>query len=259
MFSKDDILRDLATKKIGRKIYVFETIDSTNLCAKTLARAGADDGTVVVADYQTSGRGRLGRSWDATPGSSILFSTVLRPHLREAHAGLLTFFAAVSVARAVEEQTRLPVECKWPNDLLLNGKKFCGILLENSFNGSTLDHSVAGIGLNVEHNAFPGELRHRATSISNESGRKEDRLQLFRRILDQMDQLYPEIASESFERIVDEWRSRCGMFGHAVKVLQNEKKVEGSAVGLSPEGGLILKTAEGTTTVYAGEVTVVPE
>ena len=258
MLSKEEILKDLATKCIGKKLFVFKSLDSTNVCAKTLAEAGAEDGTVVVADFQSEGRGRLGRRWEAKPGTSLLFSTVLRPALPNESAGLLTFFVAISVARALERETGLPVECKWPNDLLLNGKKVSGILIENSVSQQNLAYSVAGIGLNVEQESFPEQLQEKATSVLKESGKKIDRTSLLRCILLEMDELYDDVRSQRFGRILKDWNSRCTMFGKNITVLQHDHRVDGSAVGLSSEGGLILETAHGTETVYAGDVTILP-
>jgi BirA family biotin operon repressor/biotin-[acetyl-CoA-carboxylase] ligase len=256
VLSKEKILKGLQTKYIGRKIFVFESLDSTNVCAKTLAEADTEDGTVVVADYQTEGRGRLGRRWEAQPGTSLLLSTVLRPSLMSESAGLLTFYAAVSVARALEHETGLSVECKWPNDLLLNRRKVSGILIESSFSQQGLAFSVAGIGLNVRRGSFPEALETKATSLERETGKKMDRTKLLCRLLTEMDDLYADVRSRRFDRILDEWNSRCTMFGKDITVLQHDHEVNGSAVGLSSEGGLILQTAKGKETVFAGDVTV---
>jgi len=256
MLSKEEILKDLGTRQIGKKVFVFESLDSTNVCAKTLAEAGTEDGTVVVADYQSEGRGRLGRRWEAQPGTSLLFSTVLRPPLLNESAGLLTFFAAVSVARALEHETGLHIECKWPNDLLLKGRKVCGILIENSLSQQGLVYSIAGIGLNVGQRTFPEAFLNKATSLVRESGKTMNRARLLRTILSEMDKFYEDVREPRFDRILDEWNSRCTMFGKKITVLQHDQRLDGSAVGLSSEGGLILETAKGIETVFAGDVTI---
>ncbi len=122
MLSKKEILKGLKTRVVGKKLFVFESIDSTNACAKTLAETGTPEGTVVVADHQTAGRGRLGRTWNSEPGRNLLFSVVLRPTLPKESSGFLTFYSAVFIARALERVTGRPVECKWPNDILINAK-----------------------------------------------------------------------------------------------------------------------------------------
>ncbi len=256
MLAKKDILKGLKTQSIGKKLFVFESLDSTNVCAKTLAEAGSEAGTVVVTEFQSEGRGRLGRRWEAQPGTSLLFSTVLRPNLGQESAGLLAFFVAVSVARALERETQLPVECKWPNDLLLNGKKVCGILIENSFSQQGLQYSIAGIGLNVMQHTFPEPLGTKATSIARETGKETDRTRLLQSVLTEMDTLYEDVQKHDFDRVMEEWNSRCSMFGKTISVLQHDHRVDGSAVGLSSEGGLILKTQKGIETVYAGDVTI---
>jgi len=257
MYSKEELRKGLETRTIGRRFFVFETIDSTNACAKTLGDAGTDEGSVVVADFQTEGRGRHGRSWIAEPGANLLFSVLLRPATREESAGLLTFFAAAAVAKAIESTTGLSVECKWPNDLLLRGKKFCGILLENSFQLRELAYSVVGVGINVNQNSFPDELRANVTSLVHECGSPLDRKELLQRILLEMDTLYVEAAKGDFRRVLDEWLQRCRMFGQSVTVEQHHEQVSGTVVRLNEDGGLVIRTLSGTTTVYAGDVTVV--
>ncbi|HEX9615756.1 MAG TPA: biotin--[acetyl-CoA-carboxylase] ligase, partial [Bacteroidota bacterium] len=163
MLSKETLLSSLSTSLFGRKLFVFESIDSTNTCARTLAEAGMEEGAVVLAEYQTSGRGRHGRTWNAEPGENLLFSVLLRPAIPRTSAGFLTFFAAVSVAQALEEVSESRIECKWPNDLLLNGKKVSGILLENTFEKDRVDYSVIGIGINVNQSSFPNHLIPTAT------------------------------------------------------------------------------------------------
>ena len=126
MFSKEELHSGLSTRIFGKKIFTYDSIDSTNACAKTLASTGAEEGTVVIAEYQTAGRGRLGRTWQAESGSNLLFSVIIRPTLEINKIGLLPFFAAAGVALALETVTGTRCECKWPNDVLLHGKKCCG-------------------------------------------------------------------------------------------------------------------------------------
>jgi len=259
MFSKDEVSRGLETLVVGKRVFVFESIDSTNQCAKTLADTGAVDGTVVVADHQTSGRGRQGRTWESPPNSNLLLSIILRLPAEKQDAGLLTFLAAVSVARALEAVTSLHVECKWPNDLLLNGKKCCGILLENSFQGGRLLYSVVGVGININQAEFPGTLKNVATSIAVETGKLHERLEILRAILRSFDSLYREMHNSGFDRILREWNSRCTMFGRRVALESADRPVAGIAVGLSPDGGLVLQTSEGERVVHAGDISTMAE
>ncbi|MBI2619683.1 MAG: biotin--[acetyl-CoA-carboxylase] ligase [Ignavibacteriales bacterium] len=256
MLSKEDLQKDLHTRVIGRRLFVFESIDSTNACARTLAEAGAEEGSVVIADFQTNGRGRQGRAWKADPNVNLLFSVLLRPELKRGSAGLLTFFAAVSVARAIEKTSGCSIECKWPNDLLLNGKKICGILLENSLEKEALAYSVVGIGLNVNQKNFRDDLR-KASSLSRELGAPLSRDRLFQELVRQMDELYPPVRKSQFDSILIEWNARCRMFGKEVTVAQDKRHISGTAVALEPDGGLRINTPSGPETVYAGDVTVV--
>jgi BirA family biotin operon repressor/biotin-[acetyl-CoA-carboxylase] ligase len=256
IFSKEELQRGLDTRVIGKKVFVFESIDSTNACAKTLGDAGTEEGAVVVADFQTQGRGRHGRAWVADPGTNLLFSTLLRPTLSKETATLLTFYAAVAIARALETTTGASIECKWPNDLLLNGKKCCGILLESSFQQNGIAYSVVGAGINVNQQAFPEEIAERVTSLAREFAGEYDRKQLLQKILGEMDTLYLDAAKGEFRQVLDEWLSRCRMFGQTVTVEQHNEQISGKALRLNEDGGLVLETEKGEKTVYAGDVTV---
>ncbi|HTP12924.1 MAG TPA: biotin--[acetyl-CoA-carboxylase] ligase [Bacteroidota bacterium] len=256
MLSKKQLLHGLKTKVVGKKLFVFESIDSTNACAKTLAETGTPEGTVVLADHQTFGRGRLGRTWVSEPGRNLLFSLVLRPPLPKESAGFLTFFSAVFIAQALEQITGHDVECKWPNDILINGKKCCGILLENSYSLNSLDYSVVGIGINVNQRAFDGDLDARATSLAREFGAEFDRAELFRALLEEADRLLALFRKRGMEEIMKEWNRRCNMFGKPVTVSHGETLVSGMALSLDADGGLIIQTAAGQSTFYAGDVTV---
>ncbi len=256
--SKENLQQCLDTTLIGRKLFFFESIDSTNACAKTLAQAGTPDGTVVVTEFQTHGRGRHGRPWTASPGENLLFSVVLRPSISRASAGLLTFFAAVSVARGIEQVCEKPIECKWPNDLLFNGRKTCGILLENSLDNGNVDYAVVGVGINVNQSEFDGDLGRRATSLALELDRQVDRTRLFSSIMTSMESAYRDVRNAEFSALLDEWNARCTMFGRQVTVAQNEGRITGKAVGLNTDGGLILETPAGIRTIYAGDISLLP-
>ena len=257
MYSKEELLEGLATQIVGKKMFVFDTIDSTNACARILGDTGTSEGAVVVADYQTNGRGRLGRSWHAEPNESLLFSVLLRPPISIETSGLLTLYASVAIARAVENSTGESVECKWPNDLLLNGKKFCGILLENSFQRAEVSYAVIGAGINVNQRALPPELSHRGTSLAIETGKTFDRKRILHAVLQELDALYRSARQGDFATIVSEWTQRCSMFGKPVTVRQHDDVLSGIALRLNHDGGLIVETGKGLQTVYAGDVTLV--
>jgi BirA family biotin operon repressor/biotin-[acetyl-CoA-carboxylase] ligase len=254
MLDKKKLQRGLTTRAFGKKLFVFESIDSTNICAKTLAEVGCGEGAVVLADFQTHGRGRLGRSWLSEPGANLLFSLVLHPP--QAQITLLPFLMSVGIARIVEHIIKQPVGCKWPNDVLLNNKKLCGILIENSLTTGSLAYSIVGIGLNVNQRSFPNSL-HSVTSLAVETGKEFDRASLFKSILQELEDLYDAVKKGRTIPILEEWNRRCTMLGHAVTIRTHDTTYEGIAERLSEDGVLVLHTASGAKTFYAGDATVI--
>lgn len=254
MLDKRTLQKGLKTKSFGRKLFVFNSIDSTNACARTLAEAGAEEGTVVIADFQTQGRGRLGRTWISEPGANLLFSIVLRPSQME--IALLPFSASVAVARAIEHLTRHRAECKWPNDVLMNNRKVCGILIETTMTDEDRAYAIIGIGINANQRTFPSSLSA-VTSIALETGKEIDRSALFKHVLREFEEIYRTIQSRSAENIMSEWRTRCSMLGHRVIIRSHDTTYEGVAERLSDDGGLVLLTEAGEKTFYAGDTTVI--
>lgn len=253
-FTKEYLLDALPTVVFGKKLYVFEEIDSTNSCARTLADVGADEGTLVVAEHQTEGRGRLGRTWTAEPRSNLLFSLLLRPPLSQDQAGILPFYAAVAIARAVEPLVDQRVECKWPNDLLLNGRKFCGILLETAIQEGRVAHAILGVGLNVNQRAFPETLEATATSLSRERSRGFDRRKLLHSILAEMEALYADVRARTTDVILSDWLTRCAMIGKEVAVQTEGAIVRGRALAVRDTGALVLETDNGQEAFFAADV-----
>lgn len=256
MYSKEELLEGLHTKVIGHRVFVFDEIDSTNTCAKMLADTGLEDGTIVISDYQTAGRGRFGRLWVAEPKSNLLFSIILKPHIIKTQIGLLPLFVAASVALALETIIDKKIECRWPNDLLLSGKKVSGILVESLSTQESLNYAIVGIGVNVNQSFFGHELNDKATSLWNETGISHDRRSIFRRILEELDALYIEVHKSDFTRALQEWNSRAHMFGHNVTLAQGEHTFTGVAHRITDDGGLVLETSSGLRTFYAGDVTL---
>ena len=256
MYSKKELLDGLATSILGRKIFVFEKIDSTNVCAKVLADVDMEEGTVVIAEYQTSGHGRLGRSWLSEAGKNLLFSIIIRPAVEQKRAGLLTFFAAAGTALGIESVLGCRIECKWPNDLLLHEKKCCGILLESSSTSRRLDYAVIGIGLNVNQAKFEPGLKRTATSLRLESGKTIDRKKLFQHILQNLDGLYSKVKEGDFNRVKQEWLSRTSMIGKVVTVEHEKFATRGIVHSINDDGGVVLKTSTGLQTFFAGDVTL---
>jgi BirA family biotin operon repressor/biotin-[acetyl-CoA-carboxylase] ligase len=256
MYSKQELQEGLSVSLIGNKIFTFETIDSTNSCAKTLAEAGMEEGTVVLTDFQSAGRGRLGRTWLSEPGKNLLFSFILRPAMNSKDAGTLSLFAAAGVAQGIESFTGMSIECKWPNDLLLRGKKVCGILLESSFSADKLDYAVIGIGINVNQTLFDSGLLQHSTSLKTAAGTALDRKALFQNILRSLDSLYAQIQNRNNSGIMKEWLSRNSMIGKQTTVVQDAQKISGIVQAFSEDGSMILKTSKGLQSFYSGDVTL---
>ncbi len=257
MFFADDITRGLATRVIGNRVIVLESTDSTNLRARELADQDAPEGTVIVADEQTAGRGRQGRSWRTEPGTSLLFSVLLRPSLPSDRSVLMTFGAAVAVAEAVEEVTGLSAQTKWPNDLLLDGRKFCGILLEGTLGRAQTASIIVGIGINVNQTGMPDGLRLPATSLRMITGRTIDRVALLRSTLAALDRWYATLQDGATAPLLDAWRARCRMFDRPAILDVGGRTSTVTVLRLAEDGGLVVDHGRRTETIYAADVTTV--
>ena len=253
--SEAAIRRWLKAKELGREMEIHERIDSTNNRAKALAAAGAPHGTAVIADAQTGGRGRQGRSFFSPEHSGVYLTVILRPDCTAEQAGMLTSLAAVAAARAVEAVSGADVKIKWVNDLYLNGKKICGILSEAGFNPETgrPDWAVVGIGINAGRMAFPPELREIATSVGNETGAEPDRNRLIAEILNELEKLQGSLETGTF---LQESRRRSNVIGRTVTVVQGEKRYAARALDIDGRGRLVIETEEGRSLLNSGEVSL---
>lgn len=239
-------------------IYRYGKIDSTNSHLLKLGEEGFAEGTVVVADEQTAGRGRLGRSWEAEPQANLLFSLLLRPYfLQRDEVFILTFSAAVSVAEAIENVAqRVQPQLKWPNDVLLDGKKVCGILLESNFDSNGLSHVVLGIGLNVNQQEFSPTISACATSLSLVTGKKFDRDDLLFAILTNFSSVYESLQKRDFYSVMKKWRDRSIMFGKEITVGLAGKTFQGICGDVTDDGTLVLRTGDEVKKFTAGDVTI---
>jgi len=257
MFSEKTLRKGLKTRFFGNKIYTFDTIDSTNNCAKAVAGVGAVEGTVVIAEQQTAGRGRLGRIWQANPNENLTFSIILRPKVNPDSLNLLPLYVAVGLAQAIEKTTGLKVECKWPNDLLIDKKKVAGILIEGSIKQNQVEYVVIGIGINVNQQSFASDLAPKATSLRLSSGKEIERTMLFRETLLTLESTYAGVSSTGFQSILPQWLSRSTMINKPISVSQQGTLISGVVKGLSHDGGLILQSEGAEKTLFAGDVTIV--
>jgi BirA family transcriptional regulator, biotin operon repressor / biotin---[acetyl-CoA-carboxylase] ligase len=238
-------------------IYRFGKIDSTNSYLLKLGDEGFPEGTVAVADEQSNGRGRFGRKWEAEPLSNLLFSILLRPNfLKRDEVFILTFSAAVAVADALEESAGLRTELKWPNDVLIDTRKVCGILLESSFEADILSHVVLGVGVNVNQTRFPEEIRGKATSLALSAGRKFDRDEILLTVLRMFSSLYEIVRAGDFYHIMKKWRERSTMFGQRITLKLADRSIEGIFDDVTDDGSLVIRTESGAQKFTAGEISI---
>jgi BirA family biotin operon repressor/biotin-[acetyl-CoA-carboxylase] ligase len=251
----ESIQRGLNTEFVGQQAVCLDSVGSTNDVAKRLAQEGAPEGTLVVAEEQTTGRGRHGRRWFAPRGSSLLLSLVFRPPLTPVMLPQLLMASSVAVAEAIEHSTALPVRLKWPNDILVRGKKAGGILIEAGFSGQSLDYAVVGIGLNVnlDPTGIP-EIVNSATSLSVELGRRVPRLELLRALLRSLEREY--LVLKGGESPYARWAARVAHVGQEIKVNTPWGLERGRLDRIDEDGTLFLRREDGTETrITVGDVT----
>ncbi|HZX95740.1 MAG TPA: biotin--[acetyl-CoA-carboxylase] ligase [Myxococcales bacterium] len=247
----------LASGEMGRSIHHFEELESTNDEAHRLAEAGALHGEVVIAEVQTKGRGRRGRSWIAPPGKSLAMSVILRPSLPPSRAPEITLLAAVALAEAARELGAHATRIKWPNDLEVRGRKLAGLLTELHADADRVRHAVLGIGLNVtlQPGDLPAELRAVATSLLIETGERQPRPMVCARILEHLEEWLSLHETEGFAPVAERWRELSSTLGHRVRVATEGATIEGDAVDLAEDGALLVREAGGALVrVVAGDV-----
>jgi len=256
----DDLMSLVQQNKIiGRDIRVFEETGSTNDVVEKLARDGVGEGVVVFAEAQSRGRGRLGRKWISPPRKGLWFSILLRPELRPSEATQLTVAAATALVRALRAQTGLEPKIKWPNDILLNGKKIAGVLTELSAELDRIKYIILGIGVDVNLASadLPADLRKLATSLRIETGKTFRRADLAAAILAELERDYARIHENQFGFVADEWERQCATLGHQVSIQMGGRTIQGRAESLDKDGALLLRTEHGRLErIIGGDVTV---
>lgn len=253
LLDPDKIETNLNTKRIGGKILVFNRTSSTNDIARRYAKNKKNDGLVIFAEEQTAGRGRAGNKWHSGRSDSVLCSIILTPN--KLSAELLSLTCAVAVAEAVGKPAKSRAKIKWPNDLILNGKKVAGILVESQPEGAC----IVGVGINCHQQteSFTFELQPIATSIDIESNSIVDRISLAKRLLCSIDH-WLEVAASDVKKVTDQWRKLSIQLGHRVTLLFNGRKFTGNCIGIDPEEGLILQLDTGGVTMFdAAHTTIV--
>lgn len=256
----DEVQEKLNTSVFGKKdIIHFQETDSTNTRAKDLASNGAPEGTVVIAEKQTKGRGRRGRDWFSPVGDGIYASLILRPAISPVRAPKITLMAAVAVAESLLSLTQLDVRIKWPNDILINGRKIAGILTEISTEMDRVDYIVVGLGLNVNTSfeSSSGEVKERATSILVETGKRFPRIKLIRTYLQLYEKYYEMFNKSGFEPIMSRWKELANILGQRIVVDTIGKKYIGEVLDVDDDGVLIMKDDQGTIhRIFSGDVTL---
>jgi BirA family biotin operon repressor/biotin-[acetyl-CoA-carboxylase] ligase len=251
----EEIMRNLPTRFIGQKVIYYPRVDSTMEEARKEAQWGAPAGTVVICDEQTAGKGRLQRIW-ISPEGSLALSIILRPNL--AYLPFMVMLASLSAVRSIELVTGIRPWIKWPNDILIKGKKICGILIQNEIHRSSLKFTIIGIGININMHmqSFP-EIEPTATSLLDELGKPVSRVELARQLLIEMENLY-HVLSQG-ELIFEQWKDRLITLGQYVRVTQEDKVFCGYAESVVRDGSLMLRQADGQLTrILTGDVSLRP-
>mgnify|MGYP000995599040 FL=1 len=256
IYNETTIADQIHTKWAGKTVHFARETDSTNLWIKRLAKEGASEGTLALAEFQSAGRGRLGRSWEVPEGTSVMMSILLRPKFEPQYAPTLTLVMGMAVAKAVKN-LGFDVSIKWPNDVVVSHKKICGILTEMGVRDGKIDYAVIGVGINVNIKEFPEEMADKATSLYLESGKEFDRSQIPGLVMEAFEKYYEKFAATcDLSGLKEEYESILANYNQSVRVLAKEP-YEGVARGITDGGELLVEKTDGTiVAVSAGEVSV---
>lgn len=258
LMTEAEIKSLLHTDWVAKEVLYFDTIDSTNTKAQELAEKGYPSGTLVVADKQESGKGRRGHSWVSPSGTGIFMTLMIKPDINPNNASMLTLVAALAVAKAITSVTGEEAMIKWPNDIVVNGKKVCGILTEMNAQFDYINHIVVGIGINVHNESFPEEISQMASSLMIEAGGKRfHRAQIIAETMSYFEQYYDTfLQTQDLSALVREYDKLLVNRNKSVRVLDPKEPFDGKAMGITPKGELIVDTWESRKLVSSGEVSV---
>lgn len=258
LMTEAEIKSLMHTDWVAKEVLHFDTIDSTNTKAQELAEKGYPSGTLVVADKQESGKGRRGRSWVSPSGTGIFMTLMIKPDINPNNASMLTLVAALAVAKAITSVTGEEALIKWPNDIVVNGKKVCGILTEMNAQFDYINHIVVGIGINVHNESFPEEISQMASSLMIEAGGKRfHRAQIIAETMSYFEQYYDTfLKTQDLSALVREYDKLLVNRNKSVRVLDPKEPFDGKAMGITPKGELIVDTWESRKLVSSGEVSV---
>lgn len=258
MFGKNELESCMDTKWAGRPVHYFDELSSTNIQAKLEAESGAAEGTLVVADMQTAGRGRRGRTWNSPAGINVYFTLILKPSYVPDKASMVTLVMALAVAEGIYEACGVKAEIKWPNDVVVNGRKVCGILTEMSAEREMIRHVVIGVGVNVGLQEFPPEIEAVATSLQAECRREVSKADLAANIMKSFEKYYENFQQNTdLSGIREKYNGLLVNQDREVCVLDPKGEFRGIARGINESGELLVEREDGSVAeVYAGEVSV---
>lgn len=258
LMTEAEIKSLMHTDWVAKEVLYFDTIDSTNTKAQELDEKGYPSGTLIVADKQESGKGRRGRSWVSPSGTGIFMTLMIKPDINPNNASMLTLVAALAVAKAITSVTGEKALIKWPNDIVVNGKKVCGILTEMNAQFDYINHIVVGIGINVHNESFPEEISQMASSLMIEAGGKRfHRAQIIAETMSYFEQYYDTfLKTQDLSALVREYDELLVNRNKSVRVLDPKEPFDGKAMGITPKGELIVDTWESRKLVSSGEVSV---
>jgi len=252
-----EIRYGLRTKIFGRKLCCYGSVGSTNDVAMRMADEGAEEGTLVVSEVQTRGKGRFSRRWESAAGLGIWASVIVRPDISPVQVPIITLWAAASLSESLGESTGVDIRLKWPNDLMVGWRKICGILTEMSSEMDKVHYIIIGFGINVNHlpEDFPEGVRENATSLRIETGRIHNRVMLLQRVLEGLERDYPMVTGKLWDEIAARWEALSCVIDRDVKIDTGSGEISGRAIGVDGSGALILMSGGTTRRILSGDVT----
>jgi BirA family biotin operon repressor/biotin-[acetyl-CoA-carboxylase] ligase len=259
MLVSEEITFELDTNVIGKRILHLAEVDSTQNIADKLARDGAEEGTCVVAEKQTSGRGRMSRNWASPFKDGVYISIILRPNLKPLHIIQIPLIAGVALVKAIQKTTNLAPSIKWPNDIFLSGRKVAGILTEVNCDIDTVAYIILGMGINVNTRttSLPKEVKGIATSLSQECGHEVSRVDFLKQLMCELEVVYSDFVANGFENIGKQWMEYNNTIGSDITVNDGQNVFEGKAVRIDEDGFLIIQTENGQTQrIISADVTL---
>lgn len=254
-YTRDALLLNLATTFMGKNLYFYETVGSTQLVAKKAVNDGAPEGTVIVGDQQETGKGRMNRNWDSQKGQGIWMSLIVKPDIPIAKAPQFTFIASLAIVEAIEKVTDLTPQIKWPNDIYIGKRKVCGVLTEMQAEADQIEALILGIGINVNQAAFPDEIKNKATSLRQETGETVSRTILFQAAILYFEKYYQLYTEKGFEPIKLLWESKAIPFQSTMIASTLKGSIRGKVKGISDEGVLLMEDAQGVIhEIYSADI-----